>query len=107
MSKRCECFAHSAAECVCGAWDDTLTISLTKTKCSYCGSEYITSEQYDENFEKFRAASKAAWMDLSEDEVWDVWCNVFPANINQFHVSSEDIDNFAKAITAKLKELNT
>ena len=21
--KRCDCFAHSASECVCGAWNDT------------------------------------------------------------------------------------
>lgn len=53
-----------------------VTLQFTKTCCSYCGSEYVTAVQYDENFEKFKAASANAWVGLTRDEILEAkWHN--------------------------------
>ena len=36
MSKQCECAAHSAAECCCGAWDEPNYKALWEQMCQRC-----------------------------------------------------------------------
>lgn len=74
-----------------------MEIPFKKTQCSYCGSEYVTEVQYNENFEKFTAASKAAWVGLTTEDK--------QAYVNQdFGGNRLDAMDYAEKL---LKERNT
>lgn len=87
--QKCSCFAHSAAECVCGAWDkpDQLAIQhgLLAQHCKMLE-------------DKLKAYESREWQGLSDDEIDDVW--------RTHQVDECASHSFARAIEAKLKERN-
>lgn len=46
---------------------DEVTVKLEKTKCCYCGSDFVTAEQHDANFTRYKHES---WVGLT-DEDWN------------------------------------
>jgi len=83
-----------------------MKIPMKKTHCSYCGSDSITEVQFDQNFENFKAASKYAWVGLTDEEYLEAESVVW-VTINLDSDEKEANREFYKAIETKLKEKNT
>ena len=126
--KRCDCAAHSAVECVCGAWDKPVAQQAEKQQpFGYLWPtgrhpEFRFTQQLRDGVEgtpvyttplnpldsiksskTLGAQPRREWVGLTDEEIKKFWraATVKPC------YTSELIDNFARAIEAKLKEKNS
>lgn len=76
-------------------------LTFVKTRCCYCSSEYVSMEQYEENFDTFKAATSASWIGLDDSERSEIWGLIPQTSNDEF-----DACVYAAAIEARLKEIN-
>lgn len=62
MSKKCDCFAHGEAECVCGAWEQ-----LDDNYCNGWNAAIDKAVEVVESANNFLDA-------LNQNEVWNISC---------------------------------
>lgn len=74
---------------------DEVTIKIEKTKCCFCGGEFVTAEQHDANFTRYKHDS---WVGLTDDEIQECF-KITPDQHLPWHIYQR--------IEAKLREKNT
>ena len=60
MTKECECAAHSAVECCCGAWDEPQRKPLTDEEIAECAERMEALDPTDSFWREFARAIEAA-----------------------------------------------